>query len=217
MDLSRRALLSLRLPHRQETERPPAPPKPFPLPLGAPALVEALAPLAATLHEVAGEDALDIPVGAHVHLDAWPDGDATASAVMSVLGVALSPRPRRTGRELLRVVRPGGLIALAVPTPRSLVARTIEMAALPGPSPLLWGDEEIVGERLPGAEVESRTATLRLGFESVEAAWDVVAAPFGLPPERRDRFADMLAAHSPGAGELGMQERWLIVLARSPG
>ena len=214
MALSRRALLSLRLPAREEPERPPAPPLPFPLAGGAPALVAALEPLAAVLREIAGEDALDIPLGEHTKLDALPHPDAGAAAVTSVLGVALTPRPRRAGRELLRVVRPGGLIALAVPTPRTLVARTLELAVVPGPSPLLWGDEETVRARLGGAEVEARTTALQLRFESVQAAWEAVAVPFGLPPARYDRFADMLAAHSPGAGELGMQDRWQIVLAR---
>ena len=213
MDLSRRALLSLRLPVREE---PPAPPRPFPAPDGAPALVRALEPLAAVLREAAGETAADIPVGAHTALDALPHEDASLAAVTSVLGVALTPRPRRAGRELLRVVRPGGLIALAVPTPSTLVARTLKMAGLGGPSPLRWGDEEALAVRLPGAHVELRPEVVRLGFESVEAAWEAVAEPFGLSRKGYDRFADMLAAHSPGPGELGMQDRWLIVLARTP-
>jgi SAM-dependent methyltransferase len=197
-------------------EEPPAPPRPFPAPEGAPELVRALAPLAAVLREAAGAEPADIPVGAHTALDALPYEDASLPAVTSVLGVALTPRPRRAGHELLRVVRPGGLIALAVPTPSTLVARTLKMAGLSGPSPLRWGDEEALAERLPGASVELRPHVLRLGFESVEASWQAVAVPFGVPRSRYDRFADMLAAYSPGAGELGMQDHWQVVLARTP-
>jgi hypothetical protein len=113
-------------------------------------------------------------------------------------------------------VRPGGLIALAVPTPRTLVARALKMAGLGGPSPLRWSDEEALADRLPGASVDVRLEIVRIGFESTEAAWHAVAVPFGVPAGRYDRFADMMAAHSPGAGELGMQDRWHIVLARSP-
>jgi hypothetical protein len=54
-------------------------------------------------------------------------------------------------------------------------------------------------------------------FESLEAAWDAVAAPFGLPAGARGRYEEMLATHSPGPGALSMQEHWQIVLARRPG
>ena len=128
MALSRRSLLTLRFPERA------GPPRPYPLPDGAPALMAALEPLRALLREVAGEGALDLSAGAHTQLDALPRGDRSARAIVSVLGVALAPRPKRAARELLRVLEPGGLLALAVPLPRSLVARTLLLAAYDGPS-----------------------------------------------------------------------------------
>ncbi len=209
--LSRRSLLTLRLPGR---DAPPGPPRPFPLPEGAPALMAALAPLTALLREIAGDGALDLSAGAHTQLDALPYGDESAEAIVSVLGVALAPRPKRAGRELLRVLRPGGLLALAVPAPRSLVARTLLMAGYDGPSPLLWGDEETARARLRGAEVETRSHAFGLVFESLDAAWDAVAVPFGVPAGARGRYEEMLATHSPGPGALSMQDNWQIVLAR---
>jgi SAM-dependent methyltransferase len=214
VDLSRRSLLTLRLPHRDE---PPAEPRPYPLPGGAPALMTAREPLRALLREIAGEGALDLSVGAHTQLDALPHGDRTAEAVISVLGVALAPRPKRAGRELVRVLRPGGLLAIAAPLPRSLVARTLLMAAYDGPSPLLWGDEETALRRLRGADVESRRHTFPLVFESLDAAWEAVAAPFGVPAAARAGYDEMLAVHSPGIGGLSMQDHWQIVLARRGG
>jgi SAM-dependent methyltransferase len=212
--LSRRSLLTLRFPER---DSPPREPRPYPLPGGAPALMAALEPLHAELREIAGEDALDLSVGAHTQLDALPHGDASAPAIVSVLGVALAPRPKRAGRELVRVLAPGGLLALAAPLPRSLVARTLLMAGYDGPSPLLWGDEETAARRLPGAEVESRGHAARIVFESVDAAWEAVAVPLGVPEGARKTFDDLLALHSPGHGTLSMRDDWQIVLARRDG
>ena len=214
MGLSRRSLLTLRFPERA---RPRRAPRPYPLPDGAPALMAALAPLHAVLREIAGERALDLSVGAHTRLDALPDDDRSAPAILSVLGVALAPRPKRAGRELMRVLAPGGLLALAVPLPRSLVARTLLMADHDGPSPLLWGDEETAAERLPGAEVEARGHAMQLVFESLDAAWEAVAVPFGVPAGARRGFDEMLALHSPGRGQLSMRDDWRIVLARRAG
>ena len=214
MALSRRSLLTLRFPQRDE---PPREPRPYPLPEGAPELMAALEPLRTLLREIAGEGALDLSAGEHTQLDALPHGDRSARAIVSVLGVALAPRPKRAGRELVRVLEPGGLLALAAPLPRSLVARTLLMAGYDGPSPLLWGDEETAAARLPGAEVESRAHTARIVFESVDAAWEAVAAPFGVPASARRDYAEMLATFSPGPGALSMQDHWQIVLARRAG
>lgn len=214
MALSRRSLLTLRFPER---DRPPRDPRPYPLPDGAPALMAALEPLSVLLREIAGEGALDLSVGAHTQLDALPYGDQSAQAVVSVLGVALAPRPKRAGRELARVLAPGGLLVLAVPQPRSLVARTLLMAGYDGPSPLLWGDEEVAGRRLPGAEVESRGHAARIVFESVDSAWEAVAVPFGVPAQAHGRYEEMLATASPGPGRLSMRDDWQIVLARRDG
>ena len=213
MPLSRRSLLTLRFPER---DRPQRDPRPYPLADGAPVLMAALEPLRERLRGIAGEGALDLSVGEHTQLDALPYGDQSVRAIVSVLGVALTPRPKRAGRELLRVLEPGGLLALAAPLPRSLVARTMLAAAYDGPSPLLWGDAGTVRDRLRGTDVETREYTFQLVFESLDAAWDAVAAPFGVPASARGRYEEMLATHSPGPGALSMQDHWQIVLARRP-
>jgi hypothetical protein len=59
---------------------------------------------------------------------------------------------------MLRVLRPGGTIAFSTWPPELLVGRTMQLASRymppppPGiPSPMLWGDPQIVTQRLGSA------------------------------------------------------------------
>ncbi|HEY0462261.1 MAG TPA: class I SAM-dependent methyltransferase [Pyrinomonadaceae bacterium] len=83
-----------------------------------------------------------------------PYRDAGFDAVVSMFGAMFAPRPERVTSELLRVCRAGGLVALANWTPAGFVGQmfktTGKHVAPPAamPSPLLWGDEKTVRERL---------------------------------------------------------------------
>ena len=83
-------------------------------------------------------------------LEELPYPAAGFDAVVSVLAVALAPRPRRTVRELVRVARPRGVVALtraaaAVPgAARAPAARARPSAR----SPADWGIEEVARKRL---------------------------------------------------------------------
>jgi len=74
--------------------------------------------------------------------------------VMSMFGVMFVPRPERALAEMLRVTRPGGRIALASWTPDGFIGKVLKAHAAfvppaPGvPSPLAWGDETQMRERL---------------------------------------------------------------------
>jgi SAM-dependent methyltransferase len=65
-----------------------------------------------------------------------------------------APRPELVSAELVRVCRPGGRIAMANWTPEGFVGQMFKVTGKhvpppPGvPSPLKWGDEESVRERL---------------------------------------------------------------------
>ena len=85
--------------------------------------------------------------------EALPYGDATFDAVVSLIGAMFAPRPERVAAELTRVCRPGGIIAMANWTGAGFVGqmfKTIAKHIAPSgmPSPLLWGDEPTVRERL---------------------------------------------------------------------
>jgi SAM-dependent methyltransferase len=86
--------------------------------------------------------------------ESLPYPDASFDLVVSLIGAMFAPQPHRVARELVRVCRPGGRIAMANWTPEGFVGqlfRTIGKHVPPPPimpSPLKWGDEAVVRERL---------------------------------------------------------------------
>jgi SAM-dependent methyltransferase len=83
-----------------------------------------------------------------------PYEDAAFDVVVSMFGAIFAPHPEMVVAELTRVCRPGGTIAMANWTPGGFVGQMFKLTAShvpppPGmPSPLLWGDEAVVRERL---------------------------------------------------------------------
>jgi SAM-dependent methyltransferase len=104
--------------------------------------------------------------------------DESFDVVMTMFGAMFAPRPEKVSSELIRVCRPGGLIAMANWTVAGFVGRMFKIvgAHVPPPqnmpSPLLWGDEKTVRERL-GDKVseinfEPRLITLSFPFSVAE-------------------------------------------------
>ena len=85
--------------------------------------------------------------------ESLPYEDAQFDAVVSLIGAMFAPRPELVAAELTRVCRPGGMIAMANWTPGGFVGqmfKTISKHIAPSgmPSPVLWGDEATVRDRL---------------------------------------------------------------------
>lgn len=110
--------------------------------------------------------------GARVQFDvgdaeALPYGDARFDVAMTMFGVMFAYRPERAAAELLRVVRPGGRIAMANWTPQGFIGHMLRahVAVVPPPagipSPLAWGEESVVQARL-GARVADLALTRRM-------------------------------------------------------
>ena len=82
-----------------------------------------------------------------------PYPDRSFDVVMTMFGAMFAPRPDRVAAELLRVCRPGGLIAMANWTPEGFVGKSFRVMAEmvpppPGlPAPSLWGSEPVVQQR----------------------------------------------------------------------
>ena len=97
--------------------------------------------------------------------EALPFDDASFDFVTSLIGAMFAPRPELVAKELLRVCSPGGTIAMANWTAEGFVGqmfKTIAKFIAPSgmPSPVLWGNENVVRERL-GAGCFSLTFTRR--------------------------------------------------------
>jgi SAM-dependent methyltransferase len=83
-----------------------------------------------------------------------PYPDAAFDEVVSMFGAMFAPRPELAAAELVRVCRPGGRIAMANWTPGGFIGQMFKLTGKhvspPSglPSPIKWGDEETVHERL---------------------------------------------------------------------
>lgn len=85
--------------------------------------------------------------------EALPFDDASFDVVVSLIGAMFAPRPELVARELLRVCEPGGTIAMANWTSQGFVGQMFKtmskfIAPVGMPSPVQWGDEQTVRERL---------------------------------------------------------------------
>jgi SAM-dependent methyltransferase len=86
--------------------------------------------------------------------EALPYPDASFDVVVSMFGVMFAPRPEVAASELARVLKPGGLLALANWNPASFSAKMFKVGSQhvpppPGiPAPVLWGDDATVRSRL---------------------------------------------------------------------
>jgi ubiquinone/menaquinone biosynthesis C-methylase UbiE len=107
-----------------------------------------------------------------------PYPDAAFDAVLSMYGIMFAPRPEPIVAQMLRVCKPGGLIALANWTPGGFIGqmlKTVSAHVPPPPGmtpPPLWGVEEVVRERLKAGTSEisctPRKVLFRLPFSPAQ-------------------------------------------------
>lgn len=85
--------------------------------------------------------------------EALPYGDGQFDVVVSMVGAMFAPQPDLVAAEMKRVCRSGGTIAMANWTPEGFIGQMFKAIAKyiapPGmPSPVLWGSEPVVRERM---------------------------------------------------------------------
>ena len=175
---------------------------------------------------------------------AWQEADAEElpfgadrfDVVASVFGAMFAPRPERMAAELFRVVRPGGIVAMANYASRGFLGQFSALMTQYGPpaptalpSPFLWGDADEVRQRFAGLasviEVEERTLTF--AFDSVEQGlefWErtnppLIALRSIAPPETYralwEQAARLLAElNRADNGRLVLDSEYVQVIAR---
>jgi SAM-dependent methyltransferase len=107
-----------------------------------------------------------------------PYQDGSFNAVITMFGAMFAPRPEVTAAEITRVVRPGGVIAMANWTPAGFIGQMFKIVAshvpppLGVPSPLLWGVDATVRERLrhgiSSVETKPQSVVFKFPFTPVE-------------------------------------------------
>jgi SAM-dependent methyltransferase len=86
--------------------------------------------------------------------ESLPFDDASFAAVVSQFGHMFAPRPEIAISEMLRVLKPGGIIAFSTWPPELYVGRSFALTSryMPPPpgvaSPVLWGDPTVITQRL---------------------------------------------------------------------
>ncbi len=122
--------------------------------------------------------------------------DASFDKVSSTCGIMFAPDHEASARELARVTKPGGRIALANWTPTSGLAKLFKIMApyqpaLPPSSPFDWGDEgrvhELLGESF---ELELSEHVSPLHVSSGEEYWELFSTSYGPTKTLADSLGD---------------------------
>jgi 2-polyprenyl-3-methyl-5-hydroxy-6-metoxy-1,4-benzoquinol methylase len=103
--------------------------------------------------------------------EALPYADASFDAVTTMFGAMFAPRPLLVASEFARVLKPGGLLAMANWNPASFSGQMFKIGGrhVPPPPgidpPVLWGDEAVVRGRLASNFTDIKTEMILLDFD----------------------------------------------------
>jgi len=106
--------------------------------------------------------------------EALPFADNSFDVALSTFGIMFAPNQQQAAKEISRVVRKGGRIAMANWTPDSFIGAMFKVIGrhLPPPAglqpPALWGDEKHLQMLFPGHAVKAARKTYNFRYESPE-------------------------------------------------
>jgi SAM-dependent methyltransferase len=169
--------------------------------------------------------------------EALPFEDDRFDIVTSAFGAMFAPRPQVVTSELLRVTRPGGTVGMVNWTESGFMGQVIqrmEPFTPPRPpevpSPLAWGDPDVVEERLSGAATEifserklnrftADSQVEMVGFFEANLG-PMVALKSMLPPERYEELTaslkEAIAQFNSGEADVIVDAEYLLVTAKKP-
>ena len=164
----------------------------------------------------------------HADVQELPYAEGAFDAVLSSLGAVLAPRARRTARELVRVVRPGGVVGLTAWVPKGLPGRVDELVESVAPlpegmrSPAAWGVQEVARQRLEPLldDLELRTFVVRFTFPDADAFFAALLRPHPLDDAQRaalrPELARVLASCQNPSDGVEVDSRYLLAIGRRP-
>jgi ubiquinone/menaquinone biosynthesis C-methylase UbiE len=128
-----------------------------------------------------------------------PFEDGRFDFVTSVFGAIFAPRPALAASEMVRVLRPNGIVGMANWTPESFSRQMMDVVskyAPPSPvdlpSPFQWGAEDTVRSLFEGvASIQLDRRVLDWKFESFEAMRDVFESHGGAVMAKRMQPPDV--------------------------
>ncbi|QFG22931.1 class I SAM-dependent methyltransferase [Actinomadura sp. WMMB 499] len=166
-----------------------------------------------------------------------PYAEGTFDRVLAVFTANFAPRPRTAAAEMLRVLRPGGVLGLANWTPTGFAAAMSRALADLGPapeacddfsSPFLWGDEKeltaLLGAAVEPVRLERRQLVWH--FPSAGALWEELerdggpaAARESMPEQEYARIREaalaVVAGHAETAGDgIAVTNEYLLAVVR---
>jgi 2-polyprenyl-3-methyl-5-hydroxy-6-metoxy-1,4-benzoquinol methylase len=145
-----------------------------------------------------------------------PFADGIYDTVLSQFGHIFAPRPEVAIAEMLRILKPGGTIAFSTWPPELCAGRLFALTTryLPPPPagvvpPHLWGDPNIVRERLGGAVKDLRFDRATMRVPALSPQHNRAAAEKTAGPIRK--LVELLAASDPARLETYRRESEAIV------
>jgi SAM-dependent methyltransferase len=167
-----------------------------------------------------------------------PFEDGRFDVVASSFAAIFAPRADVATGELMRVARPGGLIAITTWSRTGYVGESFALGARHRPppepgtdSPESWGDQDTIRARFGphASDIEIKTGHIHWRFDSVAqwSEWSVLNAPpmivakKMMPPdqfaEMREEFAQLAERYNEATdGTMDVRAEYLLILARKP-
>lgn len=172
----------------------------------------------------------------------WKEGDAqnlpfkneSFDVVLSTFGHMFAAKPELAAKELVRVTKKGGRIGFATWPPELAIGSLFRVNAkhLPKnpdapPSPILWGNPEVVRERLSGvSELYFERGTVTFPILSPNHFWEFMSKKYGplinaievvnslgVPSEPESLRNDFLKALGPYVVDGGLRLGYLLTVA----